>query len=842
MCRRRFLGSQQIRETFVTAWILHSLGIGDEISSSIGQAQLIWARPVILWVGLILLVPIAYFIIRRQRKNLPHVSVGLRGLLSACRVGVLLVLIIILAGPSLRLTREVTQKPVLAVVLDESASMDLPLGVLTEEEMPRFAVAAGLVPPAEKDKPLAPLTPEVRKKLNTFTRAQIFDAVLAHCRESVVKPLKDRFDLRLYRVARNTRSGDLAGETARPLSASDARETDLGGAMDKAIDEAVGRHLAGLVVISDGRWTSGPDPMAVIERLGGATDEASIVLASHDETAPLLRTPVWSIPVGSSAALVDVSLADVLAPRQVARKDTIAVVATVDSSGLNGKAVQVKLTSADGKVIDAKPLTLDSSERQQVQLSYTAEEPGATLLTVTIDAQPEEQVKDNNQQTIAIRVDTEKQRLLYIEGYPRWDFRFLDHALRRDNGLDTTVVMEAQLVGYGVLPGDMPTAAKLPQDAAGFAQYNTVLLGDISSNLLPVKLQEQLVKAVEEDGLGLIVQAGPHRMPRDFLNGPLMRVLPVKFGAKPGQEGAGEDQRIILTGLDAPAFDPFRMKVTATGAIHPVFQLYENATQNRGVWSRMPEFFWAAAAEDAGPTATVLAKVEGPGISRPLIAERYAGRGRVLFIGDDTTYRWRRNIGSHLFYRFWGQAIRHVARNKDRGGESSWMEVSPGRAEPGDPVAIELFAVDSDGKPLDRADVIVQIAGGEGQEQATVARTAQAGHFRGVWQPKNLGSYRLTYTDQKGKEVTGGVAVTGSGRELRRPSVDRDLLGSMADATGGGLIEVDQFAKLPEVLRGKPMAVTQTHEEEVWDNWLTLIVLVGLYCTDVGVRRLLGLT
>jgi hypothetical protein len=294
--------------------------------------------------------------------------------------------------------------------------------------------------------------------------------------------------------------------------------------------------------------------------------------------------------------------------------------------------------------------------------------------------------------------------------------------------------------------------------------------------------------------------------------------------------------------LDAPAFEPFHMKVTATGAIHPIFQLYDSATQNRDVWSRMPEFFWAAAAEDAGPAATVLAKVEGPGISRPLIAERYAGRGRVLFIGDDTTYRWRRNIGSHLFYRFWGQAIRYVARSRDRAGDSSWMEVSPDRVEPGDPVAIELYAVDSDGKPLDRAGLVVQITGSQGADQVSVSRTAQPGHFRGVWQPKALGAYRLTYTDAKGKDATGGVAVTGSGRELRRPSVDRDLLGSLADATGGGLLELDQIGKLPEVLQGKPVTVTQAHEEEIWDNWLTLVLLVGLYCTDVGVRRLLGLT
>ena len=44
----------------------------------------------------------------------------------------------------------------------------------------------------------------------------------------------------------------------------------------------------------------------------------------------------------------------------------------------------------------------------------------------------------------------ERSRLLYLEGWPRWDMRFLDHALRRDQGLQTTLIIEAQLVAAGI--------------------------------------------------------------------------------------------------------------------------------------------------------------------------------------------------------------------------------------------------------------------------------------------------------------------------------------------------------------------------------------------------------
>jgi len=337
--------------------------------------------------------------------------------------------------------------------------------------------------------------------------------------------------------------------------------------------------------------------------------------------------------------------------------------------------------------------------------------------------------------------------------------------------------------------------------------------------------------------VGLMIQAGPNHMPRSYVNGPLGGLLPVKLEAAGPGEGTG-----VRDGLEAPAFAPFRMRVTATGAIHPAFQLYENTTQNRHIWSRMPEYYWASATLEAVSAATVLARVEGPGIERPLIVEGYAGRGRVMFIGTDSTYRWRRNIGNHLFYRFWGQAIRHVARNDKRHADKSWIEVQPERIEPGGQVSIEIYAVDKHGKPLDKSELSVQIASADANDRVLLSRTPEPGLFRGFWYPKTLGQYRLNCTDTQDRVVTAMVSVAGSGRELRRPSVDRDTLGTLADATGGGLLELDQLHRLLEVIQGEPKEVDQPYEDDIWDNWITLVLLVGLYCTDVGVRRMLRLT
>jgi hypothetical protein len=49
------------------------------------------------------------------------------------------------------------------------------------------------------------------------------------------------------------------------------------------------------------------------------------------------------------------------------------------------------------------------------------------------------------------------------------------------------------------------------------------------------------------------------------------------------------------------------------------------------------------------------------------------------------------------------------------------------------------------------------------------------------------------------------------------------------------------LADLPGRLVGDVVHQERPYEDDIWDNWLTLVLLAGLYCTDVGIRRVLGL-
>ena len=85
------------------------------------------------------------------------------------------------------------------------------------------------------------------------------------------------------------------------------------------------------------------------------------------------------------------------------------------------------------------------------------------------------------------------------------------------------------------------------------------------------------------------------------------------------------------------------------------------------------------------------------------------------------------------------------------------------------------------------------------------------------------------------------VEVANSGRELLEVDVNREMLGTLAEISGGAMIELPQLADLPSRLAGEATHLDKPYEQDLWDNWFVLLVLAALFCTDVGIRRMFGL-
>ena len=767
----------------VLGGLMNSLGIPAEIVGRLAEARWAWQQPWALVIGLPVVAALGVWIYRRQQANLGAVPQWLVGALTATRVTVLGLLVVILAGPYLRLDYEQERKPVVTVLLDESASMELPAGPFeSEEELVSVARAAGY--PA--------VDAETRKALNRITRLKLAETVLGEQTNAV--PAK--FALRVQRFG--------------------GARTALGEALGQVLDEAGGSPLAGVVLVSDGQNTSGPSPVEAAQR------------------AASRGVPVFAVPVGSTSVARDVAVVDVSTSGQLALGDTARVMATIASRGLDGKSATVQVWDG-ATLLDSRQVVLRGAEQQQVELAFEAKVAGARYLSVRVPALAEEPeyLRANNTDTALVRVSREKVRVLYVEGLPRWDFRYLKNAMRRDNGLGgretgrPDIVLETEWRRW---PAEQAAGA-LPVTVAELAKYHTVILGDASPRLLSAEFVRALAEAVRKEGVGLIVASGPLFMPQAFGES-LTDLLPVRLRAR-------------VAGVVAPAYRPFRVELSPEGMLHEVLRLDDTAERNRAVWANLPPFEWCAAAERSAPGATVLAwnsSVSGTRGALPLIAYQSAGVGQVMFVGTDATWLWRQHVGERFFYRFWGQAIRFVAR-KDATNRQSTLEVRPVRLEPQEPAQIELVAVGADGTP--RAERRLPVTVSDGKTSRVVELTAEsagAGRFVGSFTPASAGSYRVAFDEgDPARALAVEVAVVENAAELRQPFVDRGTLAEMARAAGGALVEVGAFTNIVAQLQGEPRVIAVHHEASLWDNWLVAVLLITVYAVDVGLRRLRGL-
>ena len=665
-------------------WLARSCGVGHELAARIDRVEWHWARPDLLIIGLLLLVPAGWWIARRHRERMPWLSPRQRHALSACRIAVLALLVFVLAGPSLRLDERVEEKPVVALIVDTSDSMQLPVGRLPTATIDGVATAAGLDPVAAGDEAAAVAVVE---KVGRWSRGELVRAVLAAQADTTLRQLADQFDLRRYEVARRVRrvsDAVVPAGTAAAQPPLDPFDTALGVALEMAMDDASGRGLAGIVLVTDGRSTVGIDPLDAVRR---ATE------ASGGQP----RAPVIAVPVGSIDAPIDLALTDVLAAPVVALNDTVSINATLQSSGLASREVAVELRSAGGEVLESRRMKLKEG-RQQVVFQWHAQEAGTSLLTIAVPPEAEEAVRENNSVETSIIVSDRRSKVLVVDHAARWDLRFIDHAIRRDTGFEPTVLLTSAIASAdtAAAAGDEDAIAKLPRDVEEWAGYDLIVLGDVPAAVLDVARQKALVEAVSRRGVGLVLQPGGEHLPREYADAPLAELFPVTI-----DQAAGDGSATV----EAAAFKPLRMQVTARGAMHPAFALSGDAARNRSKWSEMPPFFRAAAATGPKPSATVLAEVDAPASRAAIVlmAEAPVGNGRVVWIGTDETFRWRRNVGDSMFWRFWGQALRSAARRDDHPPDANWLVVTPDRCEPDSPVLVELNLVDESKKPVEAA-------------------------------------------------------------------------------------------------------------------------------------------
>ena len=274
---------------------------------------------------------------------------------------------------------------------------------------------------------------------------------------------------------------------------------------------------------------------------------------------------------------------------------------------------------------------------------------------------------------VILVAENKKLRVLYVEAYPRYEFRFVKTLLERETesarsrAVDLDVLWLDASAGHWQLDksterlrGALPTKTQL-------FEYDAIIYGDVNPALLPKAnaFYADLSEFVRERGGGLVVLAGEQANPHKLWDSPLAELLPIlptdavakSGGPPPTPENPGLREEYLP-------------KPTPLGRTHPMLRFSSNEAENERIWSTLKGFYWGSSGYRRKPAAEVLAThpnkpADGEANAKhPLILQQFVGKGRVVFLGFDETWRWRFRSQEERFNQFWGQLLTAVARNR----------------------------------------------------------------------------------------------------------------------------------------------------------------------------------
>jgi uncharacterized membrane protein len=660
------------------------------------------------------------------------------------------------------------------------------------------------------DSRTAAVSDDLKEQLSLVPRLELSEALLQADTGGFMAEVSDEADVHTFafgdRLQPVEPGDDLLGEQEQgePLATS----TQLGTALQQAVDRYSGLPVAGVVVFSDGAWNAGLDPLSVSARLG--------------------QQGIGVYPVGVGLASPDdLSLRAMVAQEVVFSGDLVPVRVQVLSSGYENRSTLLSVL-LDGEEVARKTIVL-TGKPQLEELSFKLDAAsGMHRLAVTIQSLGDEAVQENNRLERSVRVVDEKIRVLCIEGSPRWEYRYLRAILKRDPRIEATFL---------TTEGDRELAraskehiARFPEDPAEAFKYDLIILGDVRATTFTPAQLERMEQLVFERGGSLILLAGPKHIPAEYVNTPIDQMMPV-WPESGEWEEVSQDVYPVLT---------------EAGRESTVMQLETSESLNKAAWAKVKPLTRVPAVTSAKHTAEVLAVLSDSaqrGRELPLIAWHRYGAGKVMFVGSDRLWRLRAKVGDEYHVKFWSQAIQFLTLSRLL-GENSRISFAVSRKEVavGQPVEIYAGALSETYEPASGPSLVAEIdlpGQGDRTQRITLRPVPNTpGFYHGLYTPQQEGGFVIS-AEERDRDISNTVQFTAlmGAQERQEAAMQRQTLEKMAELSGGRYFSIRELPLLGASLEGIRTELTSAKQIELWDTWVFPILFVLLAGIEWTWRR-----
>ncbi len=729
------------------------------------HAELVFASgwPTVLLWVAIVLAIVA-IVVSLLRQQL---SVGRRLFVGMLQAAMIAIALLMLWQPSLKLEQMQPGENAVAYLLDTSASM---LSTDTNQQT-RLQAAQSLLNDA------------------ALTRSALFDSTVYSMDESlsVISPESQSI---------------VAGKRS---AIADNVKTVLETVSDQS--------LAAVVVLSDGANNVGQQDSDWWQAIKAA------------------GVPVHTVGYGSSTVSNDIELSDVVLDGEVSENSSVVARLQIQHNGFTKARVRVQ---AGEELLFADDITLNPQALTSIHsISFNSGEAGTRDLRFSIvpvddtgAAQFESNTINNRQQRV-LEVGKSAKRILYVEGEPRWEYKFIRRALHGFNDVELVSFLRTspnKFYRQGVKDAT-ELADGFPKTREKLFVYDAIIIGSLEAAELSADQQANLRDFVSERGGSLLMLAGRRGLSDGgWGRSAVAPALPVTLSAR---KNALDYERIRVP-----------IQLSTQGVRTPWLSIAEPAAANLEQWAKLPDAGDIQSIGDVKPGATVLLTARVGNRLMPTLAWHRYGQGQSYVFGTSGTWRWQMGMPSEdqSHELFWQQFLSHIAA-----GALPAIAVENTQAVYRDTPEVPLAVVlkQSDYSPVESGEVIVDVTLPSGNTVAAtlIADIDQPGRFVGSVATPEDGPYSINV-----KTPTIGEAQAGAGSaQVKRwwvkesgtaeqfgTALRREYLQRISAATGGRYLDASNGSELADILKLENAGLTREVLLPLWNLPLFFLALVLL--------------
>ena len=645
----------------------------------------------------------------------------------------------------------------------------------------------------------------------------------------LVEGLSDSFQIRTFRFDKDTQRIAGAGDLLQAGTAS-----SIDQALNYVNDQLSGLRLGGLLLVSDGADNSGAaDPVVTAQDFGAR------------------QVPIFTVGVGKESIPEDIGIVDVSSVETVLEGSVFTVQAGIIHQGFEGQEVEISVRDGE-EVVASEIVTLGVSEvTRRYELEITPERPELIVYDLQVELQPGEIIEENNSYSFLVD-NSEKSALdvLYVEGHPRNEYKFIRRALEGDESIRLATYLQTGPEKYyrQGIESSTELSSGFPSTKEELYRYEAIILGDIEENFFNADELQMIEDFVAERGGGFLMSG---MVDEEFIGTPIADILPltlIEESFLPGHLRGGTRRG------DHPTGELFYPRLTNNGEFSPILRLSGEDSENGNLWRQLPELQGVFVTGRIKPGATVL--MEHPVLQYqnqllPIIAQQRYGSGRSMSVNTASTWRWQMMLPSddQSHETLWRQVLRWLAVSSP---ERINIDFDREYYNVGDEVNVTVVALNDQYEPDNDATLWMQTETPGEQITDTPMEwdIEEEGVYRANFTVEEEGVFNLLVdvasaaadAELESSEKRAAFVVTPSLREFNNAGMDAGLLGRISQESGGSYFELSDVDGLADRVEFTPNAYSREVEIDLWDKPWLLALLISLLCIDWATRRLKGLS